>query len=889
MPNRFVHCNQPLRCCAASSDHGGGAGERVLDREHLFNRLIENSNDAIFAKTLDGIIMAWNGAAERMYGYTAAEAIGKRIDIIVPLSHRSEVDHILSKIARGEQIEHFETVRQRKDGSLLDVSISVSPLLDAVGETIGASIIARNISERKQIEQQFRVLIEASPNGILLVDEQGFIVLVNAESERLFGFVRNELIGQPVELLVPPSLRSHHVEHRSLFIANSERRPMGVGRDLQGLRKDGSTFAIEVGLNPIATTNSVQTLCTVVDITIRRSIEQALAYQANLVNHISDAIISTDMSFVISNWNEGAQQMYGWSSNEVVGRNASDILKTQYETDTPSHVRESFSKQGYWKGEAIQYHKDGSKLYVLASVVLITDAAGKPVGVVSVNRDITERKQFEAALQQSEQRFRQLAESLPQLVWTCEPDGVCDFLGPQWVAYTGIPAEQQLGYGWLEQVHPDDREPTINAWNKAVANASNFQCEFRLRCYDGAYRWFDTRAVRLTTSNGRLMKWFGSNTDITERREIEDVRRESNALLGNVLNNLFTFVGVLLPNGTLLETNRAPLDIAHLTIDDVHGKKFWDCYWWNFSAELQNQLRAACDRAASGERSRYDVDIRVANEQQITIDFMLAPLRNENGTITHLIASGVDITERKQAERKVAAQTHELRRSNLELEQFAYVASHDLQEPLRMVASYTELLGERYRGQLDARADKYITYAVEGARRMQQLINDLLAYSRVGTQGKPLEPVDIEHVLARVLSVLQPHIVRTNATIAVGAMPTVMADSLQMSQLFQNLVGNALKFVGPNPPHIVISARPNATMWTFSIADNGIGIEAEYAERVFQIFQRLHERSKYDGSGIGLSIAKRIVERHGGAIWFESQPGQGTTFYFTLANAQKGT
>ncbi|MGZ8376213.1 MAG: sensor histidine kinase [Gemmatirosa sp.] len=256
-----------------------------------------------------------------------------------------------------------------------------------------------------------------------------------------------------------------------------------------------------------------------------------------------------------------------------------------------------------------------------------------------------------------------------------------------------------------------------------------------------------------------------------------------------------------------------------------------------------------------------------------------------------------DVTERKRAEAALRARGEALARSNAELEQFAYVASHDLQEPLRMVASYTQLLARRYEGKLDAQADTYIRFAVDGAQRMQALINDLLALSRVGTQERALRRVDTAQVVANVLRWLGGALEESGGTVEVeGALPTVMGDAGQLEQLFQNLITNALKFRRPDvaPRVIVRAARavraPRASgaedaEWRFTVQDNGIGFEPQFAEQIFVVFQRLHTRTEYPGTGVGLAICRKIVERHGGTIWAEAVPGEGAAFHFTILDA----
>jgi signal transduction histidine kinase len=273
------------------------------------------------------------------------------------------------------------------------------------------------------------------------------------------------------------------------------------------------------------------------------------------------------------------------------------------------------------------------------------------------------------------------------------------------------------------------------------------------------------------------------------------------------------------------------------------------------------------------------------------VDYVTKPLNGAEVLArigTHLSLYGLrkELAEqnaRLQREVAMRQQTEAaLVRSNTELEQLAYVASHDMQEPLRMVASYLQLIAQRYKGRLDADADEFIGYAVDGAKRMQALINDLLAYSRVGTKARPFEPTDCAKVVETALANLRIAIADSHAEVTHGPLPEVMGDPTQLLQVFQNLIGNALKFHGEAPPRVRIEAEPLEGLWRFTVRDQGIGIAPEYHQRIFVLFQRLHGRSEYPVTGIGRAICKKIVERHGGTIGVESQPGAGSTFWFTL-------
>jgi light-regulated signal transduction histidine kinase (bacteriophytochrome) len=261
-------------------------------------------------------------------------------------------------------------------------------------------------------------------------------------------------------------------------------------------------------------------------------------------------------------------------------------------------------------------------------------------------------------------------------------------------------------------------------------------------------------------------------------------------------------------------------------------------------------------------------------------------LKDEEGNIVGTLSSGEDITERKKTEKELHTLTEELKRSNADLEQFAYSASHDLQEPLRSIEGFIRLLSKRYKGKLDVKADEFIEFTIEGVQRMQLLIKDLLEYSQIGTKNKNFSLVDISMPLALALANMQRSIEEKRAEVTYDTLPRVLADSSQLSRLFQNLIGNAIKFHGNRSPNIHISAELKGEEWIFSVSDNGIGIDPENFERIFTVFQRLHAREKYEGTGIGLAICKKIVERHGGRIWVVSEPGKGTTFHFTLPSQE---
>jgi PAS domain S-box-containing protein len=330
--------------------------------------------------------------------------------------------------------------------------------------------------------------------------------------------------------------------------------------------------------------------------------------------------------------------------------------------------------------------------------------------------------------------------------------------------------------------------------------------------------------------------------------------------------------------GTIQEANRAAATLLHVPQNFLVGKPLSlyiaDAERTSFRLQLSRLL-------AAQEGEEWEVRMQPREGTPFAAALTVAAVCDPNGKVVSLRWLLRDISVRKRAEETLARHMVELQRSNEDLQQFVYAASHDLQEPLRQVASFVQLLARRYQGQLDAQADEFIGYAVEGATRLQRLIHDLLVYSQIGW-GQEFAATDCEAVLTRTLRALQIAIEESGAVVTHDPLPTVWGDAVQLGHVLQNLIGNALKFRGEAPPRIHLSARPEEGQWMFSVRDNGIGLEPQYAERIFLLFQRLHTRAQYQGTGIGLAVCKKVIERHGGRIWVESEPGQGTTFFFTI-------
>jgi PAS domain S-box-containing protein len=397
------------------------------------------------------------------------------------------------------------------------------------------------------------------------------------------------------------------------------------------------------------------------------------------------------------------------------------------------------------------------------------------------------------------------------------------------------------------------------------------------RARDDLEKRFDERTSALQALQEAIQSL---QKEISERRRAEEALGESEEKYRTILENIEDGYYQADLTGNLTFFNDSMCRISGISREELMGmnnRQYTD------QENAKKVYQAFNNVYRTGEpRRECDWEIIRKDGSKGYVEASITLQKDSSGKPIGFRGMVRDITERKRAEEALKEKTEELGRSNRDLEQFAYVASHDLQEPLRMVTSYVQLLAKRYKGKLDSDADEFISFALDGSLRMRKLINDLLTYSRVGTREKELKPTDCKTILNQSLNNLKVAIEENGVVVTHDPLPTVMVDNPQWVQLFQNLIGNAIKFRGNEPPRVHVSASPNGNGWIFSVRDNGIGIAPEYAESIFTIFKRLHGRQDYPGTGIGLAICKKIVERHGGRIWVESEVQKGTIFYFTL-------
>ena len=612
----------------------------------------------------------------------------------------------------------------------------------------------------------------------------------------------------------------------------------------------------------------------------RQQSAQADARLAAIVESSQDAIVSKDLRGIVTSWNRGAEQLFGYSAAEMIGRPITKLFppdRVQEEGEILRRIRNGERVESF---ETTRLHKLGRLLDVAVTISPLKDSNRIVIGASKIARDISERKhaqtQLQASLETTQRALKDLADqkfALDQhaIVAVTDVQGTITYANDKFCEISQYSREELIGNNHRILNSGYHSREFFQHMYRTISNASVWHGEIKNRGKDGTYYWVDTTITPLLSAVGKPQQYVAIRTDITQRKQAEQALQRQ----AEVLDQSQVIVREM--DGRIRLWTKGMERLYGYTRSQAVGEISHELLHTEFPkpmAEIEKELReSGIWQGDLVHHHRNGARLHAAS---------LWIMQEEEGGIPLVIETNNDMTERAQAQAALTKQAEELARSNRDLEQFAYAASHDLQEPLRAVTGCMQLFKARYEGKFDARGDEFISHAVDGASRMQKLIDDLLAFSRVGTRGVEFQPVNCGKAVENALKNLSISIRENQAIIECSELPMVSGDLPQLSLLFQNLVGNALKFHGPGPPHIYIRARQEEKMWVISVRDNGIGIEPQYFERIFVIFQRLHTRAEYPGTGMGLALCKRIVERHGGRIWVESEMGKGTTFSFTL-------
>jgi PAS domain S-box-containing protein len=831
--------------------------ETQLDLQAYLAAIIKYTNDAVISKTMDGIITYWNAGAERMFGYKAGEVIGKSINILAP-GKIDEHKLILEKYNKGEKIEHYETQRIKKDGSKIDVSLTVSPIVDDKNVVIGFSNIARDITKRAHYSQYVRSLIEASLDPLVIISTDGKITDVNEASVKVTGVTREMLVGTDFSTYFTEPVKAQE-GYKQVF-------EKGFATDYPLTIKHTNGKLTDVLFNLSVYKDNEGFVTGVVaaarDITERKKAESKFH---GLLESAPDAIVIVNNKGEIQLVNSQTEKLFGYKRQEIIGKGIEILIPSSYKDVDPAHRTTFFDNPKARKmGHGIDLygqHSDGDEFPVDISLNPFDTPDGLLVSVAI--RDVTEQKQ---AIQYT----RSLIEASLDPLITISAEGKITDLNEASVKVTGIPREDMIGTDFLNYF----TEPKKAREVYQQVFEKNFVADYPLTIRHISGKLTDVlyNASLFKDNNGKVLGVFATARDVTQQKLLEKKLIEYE----HFFNHTSDFACIANTQGYFEIINPNFEKILGYSEKELLGNKFVDfVHPDDIEATLKEVDKLKTGSVTINFVNRY----RKKDGNYLWFDWNTTP----DTATGKLYAMARDITDRKNAETNLKQISQELARSNQDLEQFAYVASHDLQEPLRTISSFVQLIDKKQVDKKDEETKEYFQFIMSATEKMKNLIKDLLDYSRVG-KSIVFSTVDCNIILKEVIAEMDASIKESKAKITFPVLPAVKGNDVQLKQLFQNLISNGIKFrKKDSKPEINITVEEKPTEFLFAVKDNGIGIEERYINKLFVLFQRLHSETEYSGTGIGLAICKKIVLLHGGKIWVESKPGQGSTFYFTIS------
>jgi len=855
----------------------------------IYEYFFQNSQDLCCIANIEGYFEIINPNFEKTLGYSEKELLENKFSTFIHPEDRDATQGELEKLKAGATIINFVNRYRKKDGNYIWFEWNTKP--DPVSGKLYA--IARDISERKsaqikleESEEKYRDLFDNAYDIIQGIDSHGKILYTNNAWKKATGFSEDEIrIKTIFEIIHPDYLHQYKEIFEKIIQGNNiaEYEFAYLTKDKQKIIVNGSStvkmqdgkFLFSRGIFRDVTQKKIDENNLNKSISELKKSEQQI--QA-IFNSAPDPVIVIDSESKILKWNPKAETVFGWKTSDVVE-------KYLYEFIIPSRYRERH-KEGMRRFLTLGKSEILNKTYEIeainqkgiefpVSLSISSYTMEDKYFFIGFVRDITENKKNLEALKFSESFLNSIIENIPNMIVVKKAENL------EFVRYNRA-AENLLGYSKNELIgkndydfFPKNEADFFTANDKKVLKTGKLLEieEEAIHTKNKGVRLLETKKVPIQ-SNGKPVYLLSISRDITEQKKSEKRIAELAAI---VESSDDAIISTSL-KGIILSWNKAAEKIFGYPSGEAVGKPVTII----MQPEQMEEFNKIQDKLLQGEQPiNYDTEKVRKDGTKIIVSLTVSLIKNNAGNVTALSLISRNITEKKKMEAKLLTVSEELKRSNIELEQFAYIASHDLQEPLRMVTSYLQLLEKRYKDKLDQDAQDFIDYAVDGSKRMRTLILSLLEYSRIN-RVKPFENIDLNILLKEVLENLSTSIKENKAIIRIDKLPTIKGDPVLITQLFQNLIENGIKFRNSKNPEIIISGKQINGEYLFSVKDNGIGIAEEYMDKLFVIFKRLHSNEKYPGTGMGLAICKKIVEKHGGKIWVESEVGKGSTFYFTI-------